>query len=74
MSKHTPLPVWYRFFIDDLIDLRAMTHPNDIHYKAIRMDGFISGLVMSGTITANECDQLRAVLDNAESYARQEAA
>lgn len=74
MSKQNPLPVWYRFFIDDLIDLRAMNHPDDIHYKAARMDGYISGLLMSDTITANECDQLRTVLDNAESYARAEAA
>lgn len=74
MSKQKSLPAWYRFFIDDLIDLRAMNHPDDIHYKAARMDGYISGLLMSNTITANECDQLRTVLDNAESYARAEVA
>lgn len=69
MSKHTPLPIWYRFLIDDLVALRGMNHPDDIHYSACRVDGYIGGLLMTGTVTDEQADLLREVLDSAEQYA-----
>lgn len=63
------LPMWYRQLAEKTIDLRNQRHPDDIHYAAAMLAGYLSGLFMTTTISGPQFDLLHELLENAVDHA-----
>lgn len=64
-----PLPIWYQRLINKVIKLREQIYRSDIRWHNAYVTGYISGLFAANVITADEADQLYALVDNAAEHA-----
>lgn len=63
------VPVWYTYFAQEVIELRNLTHCDDINRKDVRVSGYVAALLMTNTITFDQSELFYALIDNAAEYA-----
>lgn len=64
-----PIPIWYAYFIEKLIELRELKSLESISFYNARLSGYLSGLFMVDVINKGELDVLDDVRQNASDYA-----